>query len=104
MKMEFRVKSFTLIIPVGQALLGFPAHASVPNSPSIVTVSGRQILVQKRMPDGSLSASAPYIMKGVNWMPATQAPTVGPDPTLGNASVPYGFFFDGSWRSGLQGH
>ena len=51
-------------------------HADVPpcgfTGPSLVTVSGRQVIVQKRRPDNSLGSAQPYRIKGVNWAPASQ--------------------------------
>jgi hypothetical protein len=39
--------------------------------PSIVTINGRQLIVQRRNPDGMLATPAPYTIKGVNWSPAS---------------------------------
>jgi len=39
---------------------------SVPSQPSIVSVSGAQLIVQKRKPDNSLEDPQPYTIKGVN--------------------------------------
>lgn len=36
---------------------------------SVVTVSGRQLIVEKRKPDGTLGPPAPYIIKGALWSP-----------------------------------
>jgi hypothetical protein len=38
--------------------------------------------VQKRLPDGTLDIPRPYVMKGINWQPATFAPT-SPSNTTG---------------------
>lgn len=38
---------------------------------SVVTISGRQLIVQKRNLNGSLSPAEPYIMRGVDWSPAS---------------------------------
>jgi hypothetical protein len=43
--------------------------------PSIVSVSGRQLIVSKRNPDGTLATPAPYIIRGVDWSPASQSTT-----------------------------
>jgi hypothetical protein len=40
--------------------------------PSMVTINGRQIIVRKRNPDGSLALASPYVIRGVNWSPASQ--------------------------------
>ncbi|HVO33874.1 MAG TPA: IPT/TIG domain-containing protein [Elusimicrobiota bacterium] len=79
------------------------ASAQVPHSPSIVKVAGHQLIVQKRLADGSLDAARPYIMKGVNWQPATVAPATGPDPLDASQSVPYGCFYDYAGRN-PEGH
>ena len=39
--------------------------------PSIVSVSGRQLIVRKRNGDGTLAPPTPYISRGVNWSPAS---------------------------------
>lgn len=52
--------------------------------PSIVSVSGSQLLVQKRRRDGALAPPAPYVVRGVAWSPASP----GTDPAgLTSASV-----------------
>ena len=104
-----RFAQLLLAAPLLGVLLNLPTEATVPTQPSIVTVSGRQLMVQKRQPDGSLTAATPYVIKGIDWNPATAAPAMGPDPGLGGQLVPYGFFFDDTpsnpWRSpGLEGH
>jgi hypothetical protein len=38
--------------------------------PSLVTVDGRRLLVERRNPDGSLAPRTPYVIRGVNWSPA----------------------------------
>lgn len=40
--------------------------------PSLVSVHGRQLIVQKRNPDGSLMPQAPYSIKGVCWSPSSR--------------------------------
>jgi hypothetical protein len=47
------------------------ARATGPG-PSIVSVNGYQLMVQKRNPDGSLQPAAPYTVRGVDWSPASQ--------------------------------
>src|SRR5205814_5392174 len=39
--------------------------------PSLVSVSGRQLLVRRRNPDGTLAAPAVYVLRGVAWSPAS---------------------------------
>ncbi len=54
--------------------------------PSVVTTSGRQLIVRKRNPDGTLGVAAPYIIRAVNWSPASKTTNTTPqDPN--NASV-----------------
>jgi len=71
----------------GGLLAGFitagvqPVGAQVPNQPSVVTVSGHQLMVQKRLPDGTLDIPRPYVMKGINWQPATFAPSSPGNPS-----------------------
>ncbi|MBL8878001.1 MAG: hypothetical protein JNG88_02685 [Phycisphaerales bacterium] len=43
---------------------------AVPQAPSVVTTSGRQLLVQRRLPNGELESPAPYVIRGVVWSPA----------------------------------
>src|ERR1044071_9534607 len=40
--------------------------------PSLVQVSGHQLIVQKRNLDGSLAAPATYVVRGVVWSPASK--------------------------------
>ena len=39
--------------------------------PSVVSVNGRQLIVSRRNPDGSLGPAAPYVIRGVDWSPAS---------------------------------
>src|SRR5450755_2193553 len=89
------IKRF-FIVTVLAAACGIQGKVSaqVPNQPSIVTVSGHQLIVQKRLPDGSLDQPRPYIIHGVNWSPAAAAPDYGPNPLDPSTTVQYGFFFD----------
>src|SRR5438128_1050792 len=50
--------------------VSLPALAAGPG-PSLVSVSGRQLLVRKRNLDGSLGPESAYIIRGVNWSPAS---------------------------------
>jgi hypothetical protein len=45
--------------------------APVPAQPSVVRCFGRQLRVQDRLPDGTLSAPYHYIIKGAAWSPAS---------------------------------
>jgi len=47
-----------------------PSGYDVPENPSIVTTEGNRLLVRRRLPDGSLDAVKPYVIKGVGWSPA----------------------------------
>ncbi len=40
--------------------------------PSLIGVVGRQLLVQQRNVDGSLQPEAPYVIRGVDWSPASR--------------------------------
>ena len=44
---------------------------NVPSQPSIVSVVGTQLILQKRLPDGSLDLPRPYKIKGFAWSPAS---------------------------------
>lgn len=104
---------------IGLMVLGiwgviFSEASAVPDQPSIVRMQGRQLMVQKRLPDGTLTASQPYLIRGVTWSPATRAPQCGPcPPSFPNCvngppcTTPgitnYGFFYD--WERRVpQGH
>jgi PKD repeat protein len=43
----------------------------VPNAPSFVTVSGKQLMVEKRLPCGELSPPRPFTITGFSWSPAS---------------------------------
>ncbi|MCP3995921.1 MAG: DUF11 domain-containing protein, partial [bacterium] len=43
--------------------------------PSLVWLDGRRLMWQKRNLDGSLEPAAPYVIRGVNWSPASQSTT-----------------------------
>jgi hypothetical protein len=52
-------------------------------------VSGRQLIVSKRNADGTLAPAAPYIIRGVNWSPASQnTNTSNNDPNNANVRRP----------------
>jgi hypothetical protein len=76
-------KLFTSLL-FAMGFLQFPyrsLRAQVPTQPSVVNVSGNQLLVQKRLPDGTLDIPRPYVMKGINWQPATYAPSTPSNPS-----------------------
>lgn len=57
--------------------------------PSIVSVNGRQLIVQKRNPNGTLEPAVPYTIHGVNWSPASQnTNTSTTDPNNANVRRP----------------
>lgn len=43
----------------------------VPSQGSVVSVSGYQLLVRRRLPNGQLDSPMPYIIKGAAWSPAS---------------------------------
>jgi hypothetical protein len=51
--------------------LDTPRPYTVPELPSIVTTNGYQLMVQRRLPGGSLHVSQPYTILGVGWAPAS---------------------------------
>jgi hypothetical protein len=70
----------SLLLPV----IAFHAAAQTPLTnlgPSHVSVSGRQLLVQRRNLDGTLGPATPYAIRGVCWSPAgTNTATSAADP------------------------
>lgn len=86
-------KAVILLIIVAVFFVG-SAAADVPTSPSNVSVEGRQLIVRKRLLDGSLAAAKPYIIKGLTWCPLTRAPQTGVNPFDASENINYGFFFD----------
>ena len=49
--------------------------------PSLVSTSGRQLIVRRRNPDGTLALAMPYLMRGVTWSPASPGTATTPtDP------------------------
>lgn len=57
--------------------------------PSIVSTNGRQLIVRKRNNDGTLAAAAPYIIRGVDWSPASNNTNTSPsDPNNANVRRP----------------
>lgn len=89
---------FRSVILFSFCFFSFSSYAQVPQQPSRVYVKGAQLIVQKRQPDGSLGRPQVYIIKGVTWSPATEAPHTGPDPFNPSEEVDYGFFFDWTGR------
>ena len=51
---------------------GLAKAAAVPSGPSLVSVNGRQLMVSRRNPDGTLASPGPYVIRGVVWSPASQ--------------------------------
>lgn len=54
------------------------SHTNASTQPSIVTVQGTQLIIQRRLPDGSLDIPRPYTIKGVNWSPGSIGTKVDP--------------------------
>ena len=52
----------------------YPAPV-IPPSPSLVTTDHRRLMVQRRMPDGTLALPSPYMIRGVTWSPASVGTT-----------------------------
>jgi len=48
------------------------AQTPVPSQPSLVMPSGRQLLLQRRNPDGTLAPAVAYTIRGVTWSPASK--------------------------------
>ncbi len=83
------------LLPGQLAAIGMTKLQSGPG-PSIVSINGRQLVVCKRSPDGSLAPCAPYVIRGVVWSPAsTTTNTSKTDPN--NANVRRAEF--GSWAA-----
>jgi hypothetical protein len=47
----------------------------IPHSPALVTADHRRLMVQRRMPDGTLTLPSPYMFRGVAWSPASVGTT-----------------------------
>jgi hypothetical protein len=54
--------------------------------PSVVTTSGRQLLLRRRNPDGTLGPALPYTIRGVAWSPASKTTATSP-ADANNANV-----------------
>lgn len=50
-------------------LLETASTVPVPSQPAVVTVNGSRLMVQRRLPDGTLDTSRPYTIKGAAWAP-----------------------------------
>ena len=80
---RFRVRSTDAAINTAQS--GDQTFQTNSPGPSIVSVSGRQLLVQKRNLDGTLAAAVPYAIRGVTWSPASRDTNTWPtDPNNAN--------------------
>ncbi len=71
---HYRVRSHNTTFLVSEST--DQQFSTVARSRSAVTISGRQLIVQKRNLNGTLGTAAPYVMRGVGWSPASIA-TVG---------------------------
>ncbi len=68
------------------SILALPPATAQSPGPSLVSVSGRQLIVRKRNSDGTLAPAAPYAIKGLVWSPASKDTSTTPsDPN--NAAV-----------------
>jgi hypothetical protein len=56
------------------------------DAPSLARTSGRQLLVRRRLPNGSLGAETPYVIRGVFWSPASEMTNTSPSDR-NNANV-----------------
>lgn len=62
-----------------------PLSFRVAPGPSVAAVSGHQLLLRKRNPDGTLSPSQPFAMRGVGYSPASRDTNTSPsDPNNAN--------------------
>lgn len=66
---HFRVRSHNAAFLTSES--SDQVFGTTARSRSVVTISGRQLMVQKRNLDGSLGPAEPYIMRGVDWSPAS---------------------------------
>ncbi|MGH9277298.1 MAG: interleukin-like EMT inducer domain-containing protein [Acidimicrobiales bacterium] len=65
--------------------VSFPVQFRVAPGPSLVSVSGRQLLVRARNADGTLGTSTPFTMRGVGYSPASAGTSTSPsDPNNAN--------------------
>lgn len=87
-------RNFPVLMLAFMACAAMATEGLAVEKPSVVRVHGTQLIVENRMENGSLDAPKPFIIKGVNWSPATRAPDKGMDPTQPNRNISYGFFFD----------
>ncbi|MES1240487.1 MAG: interleukin-like EMT inducer domain-containing protein [Acidobacteriota bacterium] len=74
------------ILPAILVLFGLAGSAAAFPGPSLVSISGRRLMVQKRRPDGSLAVPEAWVMRGVNWSPAASG-TAGDDASRRAAMV-----------------
>jgi hypothetical protein len=71
----------------GSCVVAVPV--TVPTQPSIVVPGGRQLLLQRRKPDGTLECAVPYVIRGVTWSPASSTTNTTPtDPNNAAARRP----------------
>lgn len=73
-----------LVFSVVLICAGILTKAAASEKTDVVGVRGTQLILEDK----------PYIIKGVNWSPATRAPDKGIDPAQPNRVISYGFFFD----------
>jgi hypothetical protein len=77
------------LVTLSLGLLSFASFSTIKGAtlgPSIVSTQGRRLIVSKRNSDGTLSPAMPYLIRGLNWSPASSDTSTSPtDPN--NASV-----------------
>lgn len=66
-------------------------------SPSRVYTLSNQLIVEKRLNDGTLQYPQAYLIKGVAWQPATRAPLQDTNPLKPSENIQYGFFLNTPW-------
>ena len=64
--------------------------------PSLAYASGRQLLLQRRLPNGHLGSPEPFVMRGVTWSPASRTTATTPsDPQNANRRRPeFGIWYN----------
>lgn len=93
LKTQLRIIAALAALTAAVFVFGGTADA-VPDGPSHVQIRKRQLIVEKRLEDGTMADPEPYVIHGVTWTPATRAPKDGPNPFDPSETVPYGFFMD----------
>ncbi|MCC2668566.1 MAG: hypothetical protein K0Q72_1037, partial [Armatimonadetes bacterium] len=77
----------SLSLALALSLLTVNAGSAVPTGPgpSVATVSGTQLLVRRRLPDGTLSPPHSHVVRGIGYSPASrETSTWNEDPNNAN--------------------